>query len=64
MVNYFTANFEYHPLIGKSMKNYLQAFLWIFLDRIIVQVPCICRFNGLGMRNLEYEIRICQKKNS
>ena len=53
--------FWHHPQIGKSMKNYIQAFLWISLDRIIVQAPSISHFKGLGMRNLEYEIVICQK---
>ena len=46
------------------MKPYFPAFLWIFLDRIIVQAPSICHFKGLGMRNLEYEIRICQKTHA
>ena len=54
----------YHLLIGKSIKNYLQDFLRMFLDRIIVQAPTICHFKGLGMRNLEYEKRICQKTHT
>ena len=49
---------------GKSMKNYLQVFLWIFLDRIIVQAPSICYFKGLCMRYLEHEIRFCQKTHT
>ena len=36
--------------------------LWIFLDNIIVWAPCILHSKGLGMRNLQYEIRICQKR--
>ena len=35
--------------------------LWIFLDNIIVRAPSILHFKGLGMRNLKYEMRICQK---
>ena len=45
----------------ESMKGYFQAILWISLDQIIVQAPFIPHFKGLVMRNLEYEIRICQK---
>ena len=35
--------------------------LSISLDRIIVLAPSIAPFKGLGMRNLQYWIRICQK---
>ena len=43
------------------MKRYFPAILWIPFDQIIVQAPSIPHFKGLGMRNLEYEIRICKK---
>ena len=46
---------------GESMKSYFPASLWITLDRIIILTPSIHHFKGLGMRNLQYEIRICQK---
>jgi hypothetical protein len=35
-----------------------------FLDRIIVRAPSIPHIEGLGMRNLQYELRICQKINN
>ena len=38
--------------------------LWIFLDNIIVWAPSILHFKGLGMRNLQYEMRICQKSHN
>ena len=47
--------------IDESMKFYFQAILQISLDQIFVQAPSIPHFKGLGMTNLEYEIRICQK---
>ena len=43
------------------MKNYFQAFLRISLNRFIIQGPRIFYFKGLGMRNLDYEIAVCQK---
>ena len=45
----------------KSMKSYFPAFLWISLDRIIVQASNTPHFKGFDMRNLQYDIRICQK---
>ena len=42
-------------------KSYLPAFLWMSLDRTIVQAPRIPHFKSLGMRNLQYEISIYQK---
>ena len=38
--------------------------LWIFLDNIIVWAPSILHFKGLGMRNLQYEMRICHKSHN
>ena len=38
--------------------------LWIFLDNIIVWKSCILHFKGLGMKNLYYEMRICQKSHN
>ena len=55
------------------MKSYFSAFLWISLDmiihghrcpRIIVEALSISHFKGLDMRNLQYEIRICQKHHN
>ena len=34
------------------------------LDRILVPAPSIPHFKGFGMRNLQYEIRICQKSHN
>ena len=31
------------------------------MDNIIVWAPIILHFKGIGMRNLQYEVRICQK---
>ena len=38
--------------------------LWIFLDNIIVWAPSINNFKGLGMRRLQYEMRICLKSHN
>ena len=43
------------------MKSYLPAFLWISWDIIMIQAPSIPHFKDFGMRNLQYEMRICQK---
>ena len=53
--------------IGKTcefMKKYFPALSQISLERIIVQAPTIPHFKGLVMRNLQYEIRICQKQHT
>ena len=34
------------------------------LDNIIVWTPKILHFKVLGMRNLQYEMRICQKSHN
>ena len=34
------------------------------LDNIIVWAPSIFHYKGLGMRNLQYEMRICQKSQN
>ena len=34
------------------------------MDNIIVLAPSIRHFKGLGMRNLQYEMRICQKSHN
>ena len=36
----------------------MKAYLSISLDRIIVLAPSIPHFTGLGIRNLQYQIRI------
>ena len=33
-------------------------------DRILVLAPSIPHFKGFGMRNLQYEIRICLKSHN
>ena len=38
--------------------------LWISQDKNIFPAPSIPHFKGLGMRNLQYESRICQKNYS
>ena len=58
---WFFASYMKLTKTDESMKHYFQAILWISLDQIIVQAPIIPHFKGLVMRNLEYEIRICQK---
>ena len=45
----------------KSIKSYVPAILWISLDRIIVQAPCIRHFKAFSMANLQYGINICQR---
>ena len=45
----------------ESIKSYFPALLWISLDKNIVLAPSIPHFKGLDMRNLQYEIRVCQK---
>jgi hypothetical protein len=43
----------------ESMKRYFPTNLWISFDQIIVHALLgIPHFKGLGMRNLEYAIRI------
>ena len=49
---------------GEFMKKYLPSLSKISLKIIIVQAPTIPHFKGLGMRNLQYEIRICQKSHN
>ena len=38
--------------------------LWISPDEIFVPAPSIPHFKGLGIRNLQYESRICQKSHN
>ena len=49
---------------GEFMKKYFPALSQISLKIIVVQAPTIPHFKGLGMRNLQYEIRICQKQHT
>ena len=46
------------------MKKCLPSLSQISLKIIIVQAPTIPHFKGLSMRNLQYEIRICQKQHT
>ena len=39
---------------GESMESQFQAFLTIFLDRIIVEAPFVPNLKGLDVRNLQY----------
>ena len=36
----------------------------IFLDNVIVWAPSVLHFKGLGIRNLQYEMSICQKSHN
>ena len=47
-----------------KIKVTFSAFLWIFSDRIIVPATNIPHFKGLGMIDLQYEIRMHQKINN
>ena len=48
-----------------SIKRYDHYHKYMSLKKIIiVQVPTIPHFKGLSMRNLQYEIRICQKQHT
>ena len=49
---------------GEFMKKYLPLLSQISFKKNIVQVPTIPHFKGLSMRNLQYEIRICQKQHT
>ncbi len=49
---------------GESVKSFLPALLWISLDRDIALAPTIPHFKGLEMRNLQCELRICQKQHT
>ena len=46
------------------MKKYLPSLLQISLKIIIVQTPTITHFKGLSIKNLQYEIKICQKQHT
>ena len=45
----------------ESINSYFPSLSCIPFVRIVVKAHSIPHFKGLGMRNLEYEIRICQK---
>ena len=49
---------------GEFMKKYFAALTQISLKIIIVLATTIPHFKGLGMRNLQNEIRICQKQHT
>ena len=36
----------------------------IFLDDVIVWAPSVLHFKGLGIRNLQYEMSVCQKSHN
>ena len=38
--------------------------LRIFLDNIVLWAPSILHFKGLGIRNLQNEMKICQKSHN
>ena len=52
------------PFPENPWKAIFHHFLWVSLDRIIVPAPSISHFKVLGMKNLQYEMRICQKVHS
>ena len=44
------------------MKSHFQAFLLISLEKILVwTLVYVPHFKGLGLKNLQYEIGICEK---
>ena len=50
---------------GDSMKSYFPTILRIFfLDRIKLKAQTIPHFEGLDMRNFQYEMRVIQKNHS
>ena len=65
MVFYGTQNTTNVWSIKIQITHNLSLWLYeYFLDNIIVRAPRILHFKGLGMRNLQYEMRICQKSNN
>ena len=52
------------PELVNPQKTYFPAYLRISLNRIIVPAPSIPHFKGLDRINLQYEIRICQKRHN
>ena len=50
--------------VSLKFEPHIKAYLSISLDRIIVLAPSIPRFKGLGIRNLQYQIIICQKSHN
>ena len=53
-VTFFSQKFEPH----------IKAYKSISLDRIFVLLSRIPRFKVLGIRNLQYQIRICKKSHN
>ena len=49
---------------SKKFEPHIKAYLSISLNRIIVLAPSIPHFKGIGMRNLQYLIGICQKSHN
>ena len=47
-----------------NFEPHIKTYLSISLDMIIVLAPNLPCFKGLGMRNLQYWIRICQKSHN
>ena len=50
--------------VSLKFEPHIKAYLSISLDIITVLAPSIPRFKGLGMRNLQYWIRICQTSHN
>ena len=44
--------------------NYLSLWLYEYFWIILLRAPSILHFKGLGMRNLQYKMRICQKSST
>ena len=55
--------FQYITSDSYKFEPHIKAYLSISLDRMIVLTPSIPRFKCLGMSNLQYWIRICQKSH-
>ena len=50
--------------VSLKFEPHIKAYLSISLDSSIVLAPSKPHFKGFSMRNLQYEIRICQKSHN
>ena len=55
---------EKNEKTGEFIKSYLPALLSISLGMNIVLAITIPHFKSLNMRNLQHEIRVCQKHHN
>ena len=49
--------------VSLKFEPHIKEYLTISLGRSIVQAPCIPQFEGLGIRTLQYLVRICHKSH-